>query len=77
MHNISSHRESWQGGLGKKGPTVIGLGCCGDPALVGKSNKIKNKITAFWKWIWIPIKQQEDLLFIPIAFERIWTKGKR
>jgi hypothetical protein len=34
---VSSHRESWQGGLGKKGPTVIGICCCGDPALVGKA----------------------------------------
>jgi hypothetical protein len=40
---VSSHRESWLGGLGKKGPTVIGICCYGDPALVGKAkiNKFK------------------------------------
>jgi hypothetical protein len=25
----------------KKGPTVIGICCCGDPALVGKAKLIK------------------------------------
>ena len=36
---VSSHRESWLGGLDKTGPTVIGSRCCGDPALVAKLNK--------------------------------------
>ena len=34
---VSYHRNSRQGGLGKKAhSTVIGICCCGDPALVSK-----------------------------------------
>jgi hypothetical protein len=32
---VSSHRET--GWVRQKGPTVIGICCCGDPALVGKA----------------------------------------
>jgi hypothetical protein len=34
---VSSHREQLTGWVRQKGPTVIGICCCGDPALVGKA----------------------------------------
>jgi hypothetical protein len=38
---VPSHRESWQGGLGKRAHSNRHMLCCGDPAPVSKAKKPK------------------------------------